>query len=429
MKELLERFGEFWQKMQKEGKFSAREFVAFMEPAFEAAGYRQVRSRGERARILVIRDDAAGDFVLFSGFLRELRRVYPGAHITLVVSPRSKELAECCPYVDNLELNQMGYDPADFPAAFRSTLDFTLERLLDQRFDLAFCARLGIRSMSVLMEYMSGARQRVAYSQDRIGPGEELQELGWDGLLTTPVPFPREPWHDVDMDLYVLEHVLQLPIVERSIEVWYTQQDIAFARERLAGFLKDGRRILAVVPGASMKGKQWPVENYVEVLRAIHRREPKTAFLVLGGPDDMQAAQQLQAALGKGRVKVMAGAATFRQSAALLSFCQVYVGNDTGLLHIAAALGMPVLTVNCFPDSLPRVQSSIPVRFYPYQVPSVVVLPAKALDGCADNYRYGCARTDEVHCIRQVKPETVLQGYEVLLHRIQEKAKEPIFLK
>ena len=429
MKQLLERFNSYWQKMNKEGKFVAKEFVEFMEPAFEQAGFRKPRSRKEKPEILVVRDDAAGDFVLFSGFLRELRRIYPGAHITLVVSPRSYELAQCCPYVDNLELNNQAYDPAKFEDAFRYTLEFSTERLLAHHFDLAFCGRLGIQSGSILMMYMSGARQRVAYSQDRIGPDGKLVETGWNGLLTSPVPFPAGNHHDVDMDFAILEHVLQLPIAKRSLEIWYTGQDLTYADEQLAAFQAERKRIYAVVPGASMKRKQWPVKNYVKALRPIMEKEENIALVVLGGPGEGPLGAELQKGLGKERVLNLAGTTNFRQAGAVLSRCQLYIGSDTSLLHMASALGLPVLTIHCFAASLPKLPSSIPARFYPYDVPSVVLMPAEPRDGCKDALRYGCERENEMHCIRGVTPKTAYEGYLILQKRIKEKATEPLFLK
>lgn len=430
MKQLLERFNIYWQKINKEGKFVAKEFVEFMEPAFTEAGFRTPRPIGEKPEILVVRDDAAGDFVLFSGFLRELRRVYPAAHITLVVSPRSYELAQCCPYVDNLELNPLRFDTQSFQDAFRGSLNFAVQRLMPHRFDLAFCGRLGIRALSVVLAYMSGARQRVAYTQDRLDPTSGVfTQVGWDCMLTTAVPFPAGNHHDVDMNFRILEALLQLPIKNRALEIWYTHKDEAFAREKLAAFQSKRRRIYAVVPGASVKRKQWPVENYVRMLKPVLAKEKDLGLVVLGGPGEGPLGEKLRKALGEKNVVNLAGATNFRQAGATLACCELYIGSDTSLLHMAAALGLPVLTIHCFAASLPKLPSSIPARFYPYDVPSVVLMPEKPKDGCKDALRYGCERENEMHCIRGVTPDTAFKGYTILRKQIEEKATEPLFLK
>lgn len=429
MEALLERFNEFWRKMNKEKKFVAHEFVDFMEPAFAEAGFRKPRPQGQKAEILIVRDDAAGDFVLFSGVIREIRRLYPAAHITLVVSPRSYELAQACPYIDNLELNNMQYDPDKFEDAFRYTLEFVVARLLSHHFDLSFCGRLGIRSASLLMAYMSGARERVAYTQDRVGLDGKIAHLGWDSLLTVPVPFPAEFLHDVDMNFKILEQLVRLPIANRSIEVWYTGQDVKFAAKQLAHLKKARRRIQVLVPGASVKRKQWPIENYIIFLKELISREKDLSFVVLGGKSEAGLGKKLVQEFGRKLVLNLAGKTNFRQASAVLREAELYIGSDTGLLHIACALGLPVLTMNCFPLSLPKMQSSIPSRFYPYQVPSAVIMPAEPLDGCKDALRYGCEHENEMHCIRQIEPITVLQGYFILQKRIKEGNTKPMFLK
>ena len=76
-----------------------------MDNVFQKAGFRNLKSLDEPAEILVIRDDAAGDFVIFSPFLRELRRIYKGARITVVTSSINHDLAVFYPYIDNIELN------------------------------------------------------------------------------------------------------------------------------------------------------------------------------------------------------------------------------------------------------------------------------------------------------------------------------------
>ncbi len=74
-------------------------------------------------------------------------------------------------------------------------------------------------------------------------------------------------------------------------------------------------------------------------------------IVILGGPDDRKAGETLPKSLGD-RAICLAGKCTYRESAAVISHLNMYIGNDTGLMHIAAACRLPILSVNCFPASL-----------------------------------------------------------------------------
>ena len=82
------------KKATEEKKFSPSGMKARMEEVFQKAGFREKKKPGERARILIIRDDAAGDFILFSSFLREVRDFYKGAHITLETNKKKQKVSE-----------------------------------------------------------------------------------------------------------------------------------------------------------------------------------------------------------------------------------------------------------------------------------------------------------------------------------------------
>lgn len=374
------------------GKFSPAGMVEALSPAMRVSGCRTRPFPGKagKSRILILRDDAAGDFVLFSPVLREVRRIYPEAEITLVTSPRNHALAELCPYVDHVVLGQEAADMNDFPALFGVALRLA-ERLRQTYgpFDLAFCPRIGICSVSLIVAYLTGARERVGWTQERVNTQGEVVRNGWDVLLTESVPFPMLPLHDVDRNLLMLEHLLRCPVANRALEVWISSEDAASAEAVLAPLAAAGlRRVYAVAAAADV----------------------------------------VAAALGT-RCVALAGKVSFRVSAAVLARCALYIGDDTGLMHIAAAVHVPVLSVNCFPASLPFTTLSIPVRFAPYRVPSVTVVPRAARDGCDDSWRHGCSHAQEPHCILGVSPEAVYAAYRALVSRVQAGEQKPLIFK
>ena len=412
------------------GDFVPQDFVTALEPLYRELGYRT--RHGDGQSILIVRDDAAGDFVCFSAFLRECRRLYPKAHITLLISGRNAGLTECCPYVDERILNtSLELDiPQGVPhRELLQTAEFAFRALLPRHFDLAFGPRLGIKGQSSVLMYLSGARERVSFTQDRLTPAGTVAHLGWDAFLTEACPFVMEPMHDAERSLSILEYMTRLRIADRSLEVWYVPQHAKRAREALAPLYARGmKRIYAVCPGGSIGMKRWPAERFAAVCHEIMVHEPETGFLLLGGPGDREASARVASALGD-RAIDLTGEVPYLVSAAALDLAELYIGDDTSLLHVAAALGKPCLSVNAFPASLPMAAMSIPVRFAPYQVPQVTVLPREARDGCSDSWRHGCSHKDEPHCILGVEPLTVLRGYGALRERIEAGDRRPFFLR
>ena len=126
----------------------------------------------------------------------------------------------------------------------------------------------------------------------------------------------------------------------------------------------------------------------------------------------------------------MAGKLTWTQSIAMMKQCEMYIGSDTSTLHFAAALKLPVLTINCYPAELGLHNSSIPVKDRPYGVSSVTILPQYAMDECKNNNGHvsGCSRDNEVHCIKQITVDTVMKGYKLLLTLISTNSKEAKYI-
>lgn len=292
--------------------------------------------------------------------------------------------------------------------------------------------RLGTRYYGFVTAFLAGATEVIGFTNDRVNPFTgEVHKALWDVFSTVTVPFEIANISDADRNLQLLEYLIKIPFSEkaRRLELWYTNDDSKRAEEILAPLRRDEiKGLLALVPGASIASKRWPIENYKKLVAEILKIDPYLGFVVLGGPDDKEVSEELAEAIGDHAISA-AGKCSFRESSALMEKLGGYIGNDTGLMHIAAAAKLPILQVNCFPANLPMTPVSIPVRFAPYKVPSVTVFPAEALDDCDELLAYGCKRINEAHCIASIKVETVLQGYGILKRRIEANDLTPLYLK
>jgi ADP-heptose:LPS heptosyltransferase len=100
-----------------------------------------------------------------------------------------------------------------------------------------------------------------------------------------------------------------------------------------------GRVLIALAPGSKMPAKRWRLERFAAVCRELLAESADVRILVLGGPEDASLGAELRAGLGPGVVN-LAGQLSLYGSAAVLERCSLYVGNDTGTMHLAAMVGV-----------------------------------------------------------------------------------------
>ena len=423
---------EYFQSILREKKFIVKNFVDFMEKKFTAAGYRTPPEVGEKLNVSIIHDAGVGDFVLMSGAIREIRRLYPNAHIIIVVNSGSVTLAESCPYID--EIVTLEDVPAKFDEMFKSTARMA-KKLLTRRIDICFAYIH--RAWTPFLLYMSGARIRISHNINELDAAylfsrnnPLLRSLQF--FATDFVPMFVSGNHMTDAFFSPLDVMLKSPVVNRELEIWYTPLDSAFAKN----FLKFVRRpIYALSMGGMEMMKHYPPEKYAQLILRILDEVPTSTFIILGGGKvDFESAQILRQSLSEkifsSNVIDMTNRLNFRQCAAILSLCDMYIGNDTGVMHIAAACKCPILEPNCFPADLPKRNLDYVRLFSPYKVPSVIAQPANALDGCkvTDPYDSMGCRDNKPHCINQIDVATLFHGYKLLKERIARKIMTPLFM-
>lgn len=428
MEKILAAFHAFGERLSPNEPFPVQDFVRVMEPVFAAEGYRAPREAGERTQLLVIMDAGVGDFICFSGALREIRRLYPQAAITLVIFPPGFKLAEQCPYIDFLIGNEHLPVLRHVSELFPAHAEYAAEHLLAQRFDLALV--FGHYASAYLLAYMTGAKERIGHAGDFAEGGLLREDCA--ALLTRPLAEPSRPLHMADLCFDVLDQLLALPVADRSLELWLREADVAGVREKLAqmGEPLSGMKLFAIGLGGSTRRKHWPPEAYAAFLQLLLQEEPQAFFLLMGGRDDAEEAAMIARALGAKRALQLAGALDFRETASAMTLCSFYLGNDTSLLHMAAVIGLPALEICCYGADLPLDDKAIPMHHYPYRTSSVIVQPAHALADCGEEPRnaYGCKHEGEAHCIASVEPQTVLEAYRLLLQLAAEGKKEPVFV-
>lgn len=245
--QLEQFFGEFFRLMHQAEPSTYNAFMKRAESEFKRLGYREQIPIGVE-NILIVRLDVIGDMVLTSGFIRELRKNFPNANITLIVSPLVYPIVELCPYVNEVltfDIKKLG---ENFPSALEKIATFCKEHLWRKHFSIAFSPQWGSDNLpGLLMCWLSGARERVGYGEFPaeswgLKPPAFVEERD-KFLLTKIIITPRSVVAEVEKHLYLLEAV-GLKVNQNHMELFFDAADIFKALELLKGIPSNCKKVL-----------------------------------------------------------------------------------------------------------------------------------------------------------------------------------------
>jgi lipopolysaccharide heptosyltransferase I len=277
-------------------------------------------------RIAFIKPSALGDIVHSLPVLTALRQRFPAAHISWVVNKAYEPLLRGHPDLDETIAFDRNALRAGVGLMVLTYLRF-LAQLRNQHFDLVIDLQGLFRTG--MMTWASGAARRVGLSSAREGAVHAYTDC--------IQVLQAEEMHAVDRYWLVAEALgvtpkqvqFKLPVVPAAIQ-WAVRQLGKFPRPWLM-----------VGVGARWTTKRWPVGSFRTLIESAQRRFGGTAIFV-GGPEETALARQAAAGV-KGSVCDLTGRTTLPQLAAVLSLADVMLANDTGPLHLAVALGRPVV--------------------------------------------------------------------------------------
>ena len=262
--------------------------------------------------ILVFSFSRIGDVVLSTAVIPPLQRTFPDARISFLVGPKSWEILWGDTRISELII----YDSKGIHKGLKGKLKL-IGKLRAKRFDLVIDLRDSILS------HLIGAKHWGLPLLERFNP--EYRNL-----------------HAVDRYLNVLQvngikDILSLP--EIQILPYEKEQARSYLIQR---GIKEKDSLIAIHPGGSWKYKLWPVQNFAELGNIIAQKYG-AKILVFTGPDEVELQDKMSQIM---KIKpIFIKDIGLRQLAAIIQRCQLYIGNDTGPMHIAAAVGTRVISI------------------------------------------------------------------------------------
>lgn len=341
-------------------------------------------------RIVIFKIGAIGDVLMSTPFVRRVRESFPNAKITYVVGNWSAPVLTGSPCIDEI----ITFDDSILWKKKWSGIFHLLRTMRSLHADLGFV--LDRHYFAALFAFFGGIRYRVGF--DRSGEGFANNA----NVVYGPIR------HEIEYNLDLLR-VLGHQAGDAKMEVFLSDDDTSYAEGVLDEHgLRSKRRIGVMLGGAKNPGQEmlirrWPIDHYRAFLTIALEKIPNVAVILFGGPADAETNEAV-CAMSPGSIFNVAGKASIKQSIALMRRCDVFVTHDSGPMHMAAAAGVPVISI--FGPVHPE-------RKAPRGEKNQYLWKPNEEGALCDNEGKFPKNVSELPCMRAVTPEEVFQAVKL----------------
>lgn len=338
--------------------------------------------------MLILHQGALGDFILALPSLEVLRRAFPQARSVFMGYPRILELIENRFYAEEiLSIDQKGM------ASF-----FVRGGPLDLRLSQFF------KTFDLIAVFGKNGEGNLIGNLNRICEGRILHIN----------PFPR--W---DGGIHLIDHLLMelsrygFPASERIPKLFLNESDRAWGREYWMGkgvTPEERETAIIIHPGSGSKKKVWPLDRFLKLTEVLQQHLSSRILVVLGpaeGPETRKTFENERPGFS-----ILARGLSLIQLASVMEGCRLFVGNDSGVSHLAAALGIPTLAI--FGPTDPKIWS-------PRGRNVIVIRREIHCSPCPQERFFQCQHFE---CLKGIRLEEVLDGIRKVAYKNEVTRKE-----
>ena len=277
-------------------------------------------------KILIIRNDGIGDLLNSTPAIALLREDYPDAEICVLAQPLNAPVLTGNPHVNRV----LVFDQQGAHRRLRHRLPFYHD-LHREKFDLVVAMRTA--SWSNFVTLLSGARNRLG-RYHKFVKGTFTHK--WKGS------YEKGNVHEVDRNLELMR-LICAGEGNRQLVFKLLEDEVSFAKAQLAEWgIHPNDFLVCLHPGGSSFDKQWPSENYARLADWLIS-EYNAKILILRGPNEAHLTRHIQKIMT--HPSIAHAPESIRNLAALMEHCNLVVCNDSGPMHIAAALNVPMVAI------------------------------------------------------------------------------------
>lgn len=334
-------------------------------------------------RLLIIKFSSLGDLILSTAAIKAIRQHFKqGYKISMITDESCRDLLLNCPYIDELIVCDLkGKDKG-----LRGLLKVA-RKIRKRNFDLVI--DLQNNRNSHILSALSLALDRYGYNNKKFG-----------FLLNHTLREDKAPIGPVEHQFRVLK-LLGIEAREPRLELWPTQADQDYVDGLLANqWLSPNQKLVGLNISASQRwqSKNWPLENIAKLCDELSRKELRV--VLTGTENDAAAVEKLINLAKEAKLINACGKTTINQLACLIRRCSVYISSDSAPLHLAASQDVPLVAIFG------------PTDFRRHMPPAKKYIILRKELKCSPCYKPECKT---VKCLKQIKPEEVLDAVEKLL--------------
>jgi len=283
-------------------------------------------------RILIVRLDAIGDYILFRNFIDHISSTYKDYSITILGNSAWRDLAEELDKKQNVNFIWVK-SPLSITSRPYRLLTF-IGKVTFGGYSIAICPVYSRTYIADIFVFLSGAKKRIGVNYDTDTPLRSRLMIINNKLYTQLINVPNDIIFEFKKNKYIAEHITQ-----QAIDCHYPQISYTFARDIEQDYM-------LIFPGASDIKRRWSADNMVKIARRIIQTT-NIQIVLAGGKSEMTDAAYLEQHLESSRERIInkVSQTTLLQLAGLIKHAQFILTNETSAVHFAAAVRTPAICI------------------------------------------------------------------------------------
>lgn len=280
-------------------------------------------------KILVVRLDHIGDVIFSTTVFEGLRKQFPSAKIMMMAGSWAKEIVQFNPNIDEVIVFDAPWFCRTRQRNKLKNIFQIIRKLRSEKFDLAFELRGDFRNIILL--FFSRIKYRVGYGI-----------TGGGFLLNKMIEYGKEK-HEIEYNLGQL-HSLNFPVYNKSLDIFVPSADDCYMEDLLkSNNVIHGDKLVGIHTGSGTGATRWPLDNYRKLTERLIR-ELNLKIVLTGGSNEKYHVEKLINEVSQ-QVLNFCGKTTLLQLTALWKKCLMVIGSNSGPVHLAAAVGTPIIMI------------------------------------------------------------------------------------